>query len=179
MPRKPRIEVTERGVQSAALLDPRYNKRLQHPFGVPASEVQLKDAAWSARWMNGAIGTDHIWRMKQLGWDQVRLDEVADADQLGGYTVTNGFVSRGERGQEVLMKQPKDVRKAVAMAKTRENNARMGNPNAVKKEVVEAAASAISAEAAEFLDGNLQAGHIGPTGGVNDYYERIERRPEE
>lgn len=178
MPRRPRIEVTERAIQTSALTDPRYNKRLQHPFGMPSAEVELKDKSRSARWMNAAIGTDHIWRQKQNGWDPVRLEEVSDPDQLGGYVITNGFVTRGERGQEMLMSQPKDVRAAIAMAKTRENNKNLGNPHRMKNEVVEAAGRQLSSEAADWLDGNLEAGHIGPTGGVRDSYERIERRDE-
>ncbi len=178
-PRKPHVEVVERN-QTSAQLDPRYNKRLQNPFGAPSASIHLKDDSRVARWVNGAVGTDHVWRIKESGWDLVRLEDVVDPDQLGGYTVTaGGFVARGERGQEVLMSQPRDVNIAIASAKTRENNARMGNPNKTKSDIANAAAGAISAEAAEYLDGNLEMGHAGPIGGVRDSYERIERRPEE
>jgi hypothetical protein len=177
--RKPHVEVIERGVQTSALTDPRYNKRLQNPFGSPSAAVQLVDSTREARWFNGAVGTDHIWRAKQNGWDQVRLNQVADPDQLGGYTVTNGFVTRGERGQEVLMSMPRDIRNLIQNAKTKANIANMGNPNRTKNDIVEAAASQIGPEAAEMMDANLAVGHAGPIGQVKDSYERIERRPEE
>ena len=179
MGRKPRVDVIERSVQSAVQLDPRYNKRLQHPFGAPSADVHLIDPSRSARWMNAAVGTDHIWRMKQNGWDQVTLSAVADPDQLGGYTITNGFVTRGERAQEVLMSMPKEIRALIADAKTAENNKNLRDPHRQKQEIVDAAGQQISAEAAEYLDANLEAGHAAPIGSVRDGYERIERREPE
>ena len=177
MPRR-RVTVVDRETQNAALLDPRYNRRLQHPFGQPSATIALKDKSREARWFNGAIGTDHVWRAKNNGWDPVKPDDVEDLDQIGGYIVTNGYVTRGERAQEILMSMPKAVRRMIVDAKTAHNNMNMGNPNRVKNEVVEAAGRQISSEAADYLDSHLEAGHVGPMGGVTDSYERIERRPE-
>jgi hypothetical protein len=178
VPRKPHVEVVERGAQNSAQLDPRYARRLKDPYGTPSAAIQLKDKNLEPRWFNGAVGTDHIWRAKQNGWDQVRLDQIVDKDQLGGFTVTGGFVTRGERGQEVLMCMPRDIRAAIQTAKTKQNNANLGNPHKQKAEIVEAAAAAIGAEAAEQMDADLEVGHSAPIGSVRDSYERIERRDE-
>lgn len=178
MPRRPRIAVTERGVQTGLdvlLSDPRYKSRIDHPFNEPSAPIGLKDDSREARWFNGALGSDHIWRSKRKGWDQVRPDDVSDLEQIGGYqTSPEGYVVRGARGEEVLMSMPKVVRQAVQIAKTRQNQANMGNPNATKAEVVSAAGKQLGSEAAEYLDR-----HIGPTGGVTDSYERVERTVED
>lgn len=175
--RKPRISVTERAAETTMevlLSDPRYQARLQNPFNEPSSPIALKDDTRECRWFNAALQSDHIWRSKRKGWDQVRPEDVADLEQIGGYNVSpEGFITRGERGNEILMMMPKDVRQAIQIAKTRQNIANMGNPNAVKAEVVNAAGKAISSEAADYLNA-----HIGPVGGVTDTFERVERTVE-
>lgn len=157
---KPRISVLER--------------RLQNPFGEPSSPVHLKDGSLIARWFNAAIISDKIWRAKQKGWTPIRPEDVVDLDQIGGYTKSpDGFISRGDRGQEILMSMPREDFDQIQMAKTRHNNRNMGNPNAQKREIVEAAGKQLGDEAADFL-----SQRTGPMGGVMDSYERIERRDE-
>jgi hypothetical protein len=177
MSRKPRISVTERDVQApldVLLSDPRYKARLENPFGQPSAPIDLVDNSRECRWFNAAIQTDHIWRNKRKGWDQVRLTDVADPEQIGGYILSpEGYITRGERGHEILMSMPKVVRAAVQAAKTEYNRRHMGNPNAMKKEVVEAAGRAIGSEAADYLNS-----HIGPVGGVKDSHEIVERQVE-
>ncbi len=179
MPRKPRIAVTERGSQTGLnvlMSDPRYKARLQNPFNEPSAPITLKDDNRECRWFNAAKGTDHIWRSKRKGWDQVRPEDVADLEQIGGYNVSpEGYITRGERGNEVLMSMPREVRAAVQRAKTAQNIANMGNPNATKREVVEAAGKQLGDEAASYL--NRQG--FGAVGAVNDTFERVERTAEE
>src|SRR5262245_34188460 len=97
---RPRVTVRER--------------RLQNPFGSPSEEVALKDRTRVGRWFNGAIMTDKIWRAKRDGWQPVRPDELVDVDQVGGFaTSPEGYVTRGERGQEVLMSMERDLRDEI------------------------------------------------------------------
>lgn len=179
MPRKPRIAVTERNLQTGLdvlLSDPRYAKRLKNVFNEPSAPVALKDDTRECRWFNAAVATDHIWRSKAKGWDQVRPSDVADIEQIGGYNVSpEGYITRGERGQEVLMSMPRVVRAAIQVEKTRVNNANMGNPNRIKSEVVNAAGQQIGDEAADYL--NRQ--QFGPVGEIIDTHERVERQVEE
>jgi len=175
MAKTPRVTVTERNVQNdlEALIaaDERYRARLGNPFGQPSAPIGLKDDTRECRWFNSAIQNDHIWRNKRKGWDQVKPEDVIDLEQIGGYNVSpDGFITRGERGQEILMAMPKLVRAAITQAKTQWNNRHMGNPNAMKNEVVEAAGKQIGAEAADYLNS-----HIGPVGTVTDMRERVER----
>jgi hypothetical protein len=174
MPRKPRIEVTERDSQTSLdvlMSDPRYAARLQNPFNEPSAPIELKDPSRECRWFNAALATDHIWRNKRKGWDQVRPGDVKDLEQIGGYNKSpDGFITRGERGHEVLMSMPKVVRAAIQIEKTKQNLRNVGNPNATKAEVVNAASAKLGDEAASYLDQ-----HIGAVGAVTDTYERVER----
>lgn len=174
MPRKPRIEVTERASQTTTavlLSDPRYQARLQNPFNEPSAPIELKDHSRECRWFNAALATDHIWRNKRKGWDQVRPGDVADLEQIGGYNKSpDGFITRGERGHEVLMSMPKVVRQLIQIEKTKQNLRNVGNPNAMKNEIVNAAGAKLGSEAADYLNARG-----GPIGGVTDSYERVER----
>lgn len=178
MPRgRPRITVTERGSQTtidALAADPRYKARFENPFGEPSAPIALKDRGRECRWFNAVIATDHVWRAKRKGWDQVRPDDVVDLDQIGGYNVSpDGYITRGERGQEVLMSMPKDVRAAIQAAKTQANIRHMGNPNATKRNIVEAAGQQIGSQAADYLNSRII-----PTGDVTDTKEIIAVDPE-
>jgi len=172
--RPPRIEVTERSQQApfdVLLSDPRYAARLANPFSEPSAPILLKDASRECRWFNAAVATDHIWRSKRKGWDQVRPGDVAELDQIGGYNKSpEGYITRGERGQEVLMSMPRDVRAQIQLAKTRANLDAVGRPNATKHAIVQAASEQLGDEAASYLQD-----HIGPVGTVTDTLERIER----
>jgi hypothetical protein len=149
-------------------------RRLQNPFGEPSAPIELKDASRECRWFNAAIMTDKIWRAKAKGWDPVRPDDCVDLDQVAGYVKNaEGFVTRGDRGQELLMSMPKDWRRQIAIAKTRENNKNMGDSGKTKAEVVSAFAEKYGDEA-----GTTAERHVGPVGSVIDQFERVERRPD-
>lgn len=148
-----------------------FERRLKDPNGRPSSPIELRDPSLVCRWFNSSIMADKIWRAKQDGWTPVRPDDVVDLDQVGGYTKSpDGFITRGDRGQEVLMAMPKDWRDKIAMAKTRENLKNMGDPNRTKAEVVQAASDKLGDQAADFLHRK-----VGIVGGVTDQYERVER----
>lgn len=174
MAKKPRVEVLERNLQTGLDVlasDPRYQARLEHPFNEPSMPIALKQPDRECRWFNSAIDHDHIWRAKRKGWDPVKATDVVDLDQIGGYNVSvDGCITRGERGQEVLMSMPRVIRVAVQAAKTRHNLAAVGNPNKTKADVVNAAGQQLGSEAAEYLHE-----HIGPVGEVTDMIERVER----
>ena len=151
--KEPRLSVLER--------------RTLDPFGEPSAPIGLKDRALLCRWFNAAIMTDKIWRAKQKGWTPVRLDDVMDCDQIGGFGVSpEGCVTRGDRGQEVLMAMPRDAYRQIELAKARVNREKM---RVTREEIQTAAAEKFGAEA-------LQQGR--PIGSVQDSYERIRVEPE-
>lgn len=170
MSKKPRVTVTERDTQTdldVILSDPRYRARIDNPFGQPSSPILLKDDSRECRWFNAAIMNDHIWRNKRKGWDQVRLEDVVDPEQIGGYTLSpEGYVTRGERGQEILMSMPKIVRAAIQTAKMVRNNRSMAQPNALRDELAGAVGNQFGDEAGNFVQTHVN---------LKENYERIER----
>ena len=172
MPRK-RVDVTERALTVPADIwnDPRYRGRIENPFGEPSTPIELKDKSKRPRWFNGAIMTDKIWRAKAKGWDPIRPEDVVDLDQIGSFTKSpDGFITRGERGQEVLMAIPHVVYVEIEKAKTAYNNRNMGSATKTKNEIVNAASAQHGDQAATFLSKAIV--------NVEDSYERVERRDE-
>lgn len=146
-------------------------RRLRDPLGQSSAPIDLKDRSLVCRWFNGAISSDKIWRAKQAGWEPVRPEDLADPDQVGGFTKSpEGYVTRGDRGQEVLMAMPRDYREQIEIAKARHNARNMGDPQATKNEVVAAAGDRLGDEAANFLDRRVNI-----VGGVKDQHEIIHR----
>jgi hypothetical protein len=155
----PRIEVLQR--------------RLQSPFGAPAVSITLREPGWEPRWFNAAIAADHIWRAKENGWMPVKPAELADPDQIGGFTTSpDGFVVRGEKGQELLMRLPTDWRKQIQAKKTEQNTRNM-RPGAMKREVAEAAGKKLGDQAGQFVNDNVRV-----VGDVRDSIERVHRGSE-
>lgn len=154
---KHRIEVLER--------------RLQNPRGAGSPVIVLTVKGMVCRWFNAAIGADKIWRAKQDGWEPVTPDMLADKDQVGGFgTSPEGYVTRGERHQEVLMYQPQEWRDKIQMAKTRQNQKDLNT----RVPVLEAAAKQLGDQAATLMEGGARA-----VGTVTDNYERIAVTPVE
>lgn len=156
---KPRVSVLER--------------RLKNPFGEPSSPIDLKDRAMTCRVFNKGVNPQQMYRAKNLGWEYVTPDMIADVDQAGGFTVsTDGTrMVRGLREEEVLMYMPKTEREQIEIAKSKKNmrDMQMGRQ---KEAIVQAAASSLGGQAADFLSKT----HI--VGNVTDNYERIQVTPE-
>lgn len=172
----PRVDVIERSVQTDwdKMLEDIIHKRERDPFGSPSKPIALTDPSLEPHWINRDKYPDAIPQAKEKGWRPVRLDQIRDVDQLGEYgTSPDGFVVRGERGNELLMCMPRDYVKRIAAAKERENNRRMGNPFAQRAEAIEAF-SRSNPDGADMLARQ----DVTPTGGVKDSYERIQVTPE-
>lgn len=166
MAKRPRITVNERSAQAAAVLasDPRYQRGIDHPFGLPSEAIRLKEPGWYCRWVNSAILSDKVWRNKNIGYDNVRLADLADPEQIGMLsTDPSGNIVRGERGHDVLMKLPDAVYQARQAAKVEKNLSDMRDASGKQRKML--------GEAAKDLGGNL-------VGNVQTSYERIETTEE-
>lgn len=169
----PRVAKTD---PSGAVNDPIrikvLERRLQNPFGEPSAPIAFKDPRKVGRWFNGSIVADKVWRAKHNGWTIAVPDDVEDLDQIGGYALNpSGQITRGERGQEVLMWMYAEDRAQIQWAKTQQNLKDMRDFDKQKQEMVQAAAAKFGGEAGDYLNKR-----VGPVGGVTDNYERIERR---
>jgi len=148
-----------------------FERRLQSPNSLQTAPIELRDPSLICRWFNSAIGSDKVWRAKQQGWIAVRPEDLRDQDQVGGFQKSpEGYVTRGDRGQELLMSMPRVWRDKIAIAKAKENMKNMGDPKATKNEIIAAASDKLGDQAADYLDRK-----VGIVGNVRDQYERIER----
>jgi hypothetical protein len=160
--KRPRVSILER--------------RLQNPFGEPSSTIEFTDKTIAARWFNDDVRNGQVHRAKELGWELVTMDMIANKDSLGHHGLgPAGEITRGERGREVLMWMPKTDRDAIQAAKTAENNRRMSNPSVQRNETLEAYGRS-NAEGADFIDSAGGVSHA--IGNVRTTRERIQRTPE-
>jgi hypothetical protein len=168
-------KLTDDVTPAPALSDARIKvleRRLQNPLGESSAPIDLKDRSLVCRWFNAAISSDKVWRAKNKGWEPVRPEDLVDPDQVGGFTKSpEGYVTRGDRGQEILMQMPRTYREQIEVAKARANMKNMGDPVATKNEIVSAASDQLGDQGADFLNRN-----VGIVGGVRDQYERIQRQ---
>lgn len=172
----PRVDVIERGSQTDwdTLLEDIIKKREQDPFGQKSHPIELTDPSLEPHWINRDKYPDAISMAKAKGWRGVTMSQIKDPDQLGEHGISpDGFVVRGERGNEILMCMPREYVRRVAMAKTRENLRRMGNPNATRSEVIEAYGRK-NPDGAELVS-TQDVQHVGR---VRDSFERIAVTPE-
>lgn len=154
---KPDIQVVERG--------------LRNVFGLPSTEIALKDKQFATHWVNTAVRDSRFREMTEAGYLPVRPEYLADPRSFLFTVSPDGYVTKGARGEEVLMYSTKENVAKRAEEKARRNQSGMRN---VKAEAVEAAGASLGDEAADFLNR-----HSNVVGGVRDSYERIERKDEQ
>jgi len=114
--------------------------------------IQLKDQSMRIRWFNGEISHDKIFVAEhEKGWIKVHKDDVANPEQLGAFTITpEGWITRGQRGQEMCMMMPKAAAEAVQAAKEARNIAGMQSQTK-QREKLQAAVAAFGL-GDEFVD---------------------------
>lgn len=146
-------------------------RRLQNPLGEPSAPVRLKDSTLHPRWFNASSRPDNIWRAKELGWEGVRPEDIVDLSQIGTHTLSaDGFVARGERGQEVLMAMPKQMFDKIQWAKTKKNLDAMKDTDGEKHRMLNAASKKFGGDVADIM-----SKYVRTVGGVSDQTARMER----
>ena len=148
-------------------------RRLQNPFGEPSMAVTFKDRSLSARWFNDAARPGQVHRATELGWVPATPDMIVNLSAIGAHEVNPaGQVTRGERGQEVLMYMPRADREVIQAAKTAENNRRMKSPSASRNDLMEAVGQH-NADTADFMDKRVKMNVQ-----TNDFIETRQITPE-
>lgn len=141
--RAPRISVLER-----RLVDP--NQRSSAP-------ISLKDAGMTVRWVNSAIEGRYHRAVHEQGWEPVRKDELADANEIADLVDSpDGVVRRGERGKEVLMKMPRDVCDRIQDRKVEVRKQRARSSSRQKEELLTAVAGRHGPEAADYIGRHIK-----------------------
>lgn len=149
---RPRIQVLERAIQN--------------PFGIPSTPIHLRDPGFVCHWINTELkGGSQLHYATESGYLKVRPEYLHNPETFQFQVSPDGYVTRGQRGQEILMYTTVEHAKAREQAKNEANLKRMRNPTAG---LSDAAASHIGAEGAEFLDR-----HTRPIGSVTTNREMI------
>lgn len=154
---KPDLAVMERG--------------LRNVFGLPSTEIKLKDPQYVTHWVNTGIGGDQLGKFIDAGYLKVRPEYLADKDRVSFTVSPEGYVVRGNRGEEILMYTVREMYHKRQLEKSRRNQQGMRQ---LKDEIVEAAGAKLGDEAADFLQRRGRA-----VGQVTDSHERIQRTGEE
>ena len=158
--RRPRISILER--------------RLQNPFGEPSQKIKMKQAGLEPHWFNEQTRPGQIHRAKELGWEHVTMDMIADPDSLGMHSLNAAnHVVRGDRGQEYLMWMPSREYQQIQVAKARKNLDDMRDHSKQSRDMLNAVAQKYGSHAADYMSDKVKV-----VGGVTDSPERIEVTPE-
>ena len=143
-----------------------------HPFGLPSERVRLREPQYITKWCNTGISGNQLGKHIDLGWMKCRPEYLADVDRVAFNVSPDGYVVRGNHGEEILM-YTVEAAYAQRQLEKAQRNIRGMRSETTKAEVVEAAGAQLGDQAADFLN---RRGNV--VGGVRDSYERVERREE-
>ena len=148
------------------------DRRLKNPFGSGTVPITLKTPGrWEIRWVYAKLRSGHLYDMTHnKGWVFVEPDEIDGGTDEYGLTVKDNRLVRGDHGEEVLMKMPKETFDQIQLAKASANEKQLG-----KKQMREAVAQATSKEhgdqAGETVYDAFKYGDIVDTRGPSDEAE--------
>ena len=127
-----------------------YERRLLDPDPIGSTPIELKTpGSWTCRWIN--TGQDGRWSMvvHRLGYVPVKVSELVDPRMVTGLvTSPDGMVTRGDRGQEVLVKMPKEYFERIKLAQAERLKGRMQSEQAQKETLQHALGAKFGDEAA-------------------------------
>jgi hypothetical protein len=98
-----------------------WERRMLNPSVKPATPIRLNTPGMHLRWINLANNGRYQRARYEEGWVPVNREELKDEREIYGVSfTTEGWVCRGEKQQEMLMKIPEAVHKKIQMAKAQE-----------------------------------------------------------
>jgi hypothetical protein len=147
-----------------------WERRMVNPGRESVSPIMLREDGFTVRFINTEVQGRFHRAVYDQGWEAVKVEELRDApDMLGLTPAADGFVRRGERGQEVLMKIPTIVFKQI---QKRKGQIEMDSLRRTRQNLSEAAARQFGANAGEWASGKSIGEDVsGLKGRVVDYVE--------
>jgi len=95
-----------------------WERRMLNPNQRPSLPIRLKTVGMHIRWINLANNGRYQRARYEEGWVPVERGELQDEREIYGVSfTTEGWVCRGERQQEMLMKIPEAVWTRIRRAK--------------------------------------------------------------
>lgn len=160
--------MAKKRVPSVSILD----RRLQNPFGTGAVPITLKTPGqWEVRWVYSKLRPGHLYTMThQKGWVFVEPGELDGSPDEYGLEAKDNRLVRGDHGEEVLMKMPKDMYDKIQQAKADYNNRQLGKKQ-MREAVAQAAAKEHGDQAADTVYDAFKHGEIVDRRGVDEELE--------
>lgn len=130
-----------------------YERRLLNADLTGTEPVSLKTPGkWYCRWIN----TDILGRWDQVihryGYRPVHMTELTDERSLTGVTKSpEGYVTRGDRGREVLVKMPQDWWDKIKRGKEEQRLADQRSGEKVREELTNAVAARFGDQAGDMV----------------------------
>lgn len=98
-----------------------WERRMLNPGQKPSFPIRLVTPGMHIRWINLANNGRYQRARYEEGWVPVHKDELKDEREIYGVSyTTEGWVCRGEKQQEMLMKMPEAVYRQIRNAKIKE-----------------------------------------------------------
>lgn len=98
-----------------------WERRMLNPNMKPANPIRLRTPGMHLRWINLSNNGRYQRARYEEGWVPVLRDELTDEKEIYGVSyTTEGWVCRGEKQAEMLMKIPEAVFKKIRDAKYKE-----------------------------------------------------------
>lgn len=95
-----------------------WERRMLNPNTKPAKQIRLVTPGMHIRWINLANNGRYQRARYEEGWFPVHKDELKDEREIYGVSFTSeGYVCRGEKQQEMLMKIPEAIWKRIQKTK--------------------------------------------------------------
>lgn len=141
-PRDPQLDTLRKGLETFPSIDI-LERRLLNPEGTPSEPIRLQGQSepMEIRWINTAIPNRYHDVTRYGGYVPVKVSELADPKEVSDLTESpDGFVTRGERGAEVLMKIPKRYYDAIQQKRAVMETKKLRNSARIKADIAEAAA---------------------------------------
>jgi hypothetical protein len=143
-------------------------RRLKNPFGSGTVPITLKTPGrWEVRWVSAKLRAGHLYDMTHnKGWTFIEPEEIDGRAEEYGLSVKDNRLVRGDHGEEVLMKMPKDHFDQIQQAKARANLTQLGQKQ-MREAVAQAAAKEHGDQAGDTVFDAFKHGEVKDSRGVD------------
>lgn len=102
------------GIETDANLIDIWERRMVNPDGIETPPIHLRTPGMRLRWINTSIPNRYHRAIYEQGWSPVQRTELKDEREIqGAQFTTEGYVTRGDRQAEMLMKIPEAIFKRI------------------------------------------------------------------
>jgi hypothetical protein len=138
LPAPANLPLTEEAIQQAEILA----RRIENPVLGGSTAIRLQTPGLICRWINTEVYTGRYQTAVRLqGWLPVKVTDLLDLREVHDLVASpDGYVTRGEKGKEILCAMPEADYRRIQWAKA-EKNRKKSTPAALRDEIATRAAA--------------------------------------